>query len=73
MSSCLRSRSEGHLWFYQSENLQGWDLGSHREDSETPLSGHNQHQKLGPRNQKSGEVRIMGSKQVQTKGCSLHS
>ena len=72
-SSSLRSRSEDHLWFCQSENWQGWDLGSPEEGSETPSSGHSLHQKLGPKNKNSRKVRIMGSKQVQTKGCSLHT
>ncbi|OWK63968.1 hypothetical protein RLOC_00011970 [Lonchura striata] len=68
-TSCLRSRSEGLPCFCQSENRQGWDLRSHEEDSQTPSSGHTHHQKPGPRNQKNRQVRIMGSKQVQTKGC----
>lgn len=71
--SYLRSRSEDHLWFCQSENWQGWDLDSHEEGSETPLSGHSRYRKLGPRNQNSRKVRIIGSKQVQTKGCSLQT
>lgn len=59
-SSSLRSRSEDHPWFCQSENQQGWDVGFHEEGSETPLSGHTRYQKLGPRNQNGGKVRIMG-------------
>lgn len=55
-SSSLRSRSEDHLWFCQSENWQGWDLGSHEEGPQTPLSGHSYHHKLGPRNQNSRKV-----------------
>lgn len=72
-SLCLRSRSEDRLWFCQFGNHQGWDLGSLEEGSETPLSGRSQYQKLGPRNQNRGKVRITGSKQVQTKGCSLYT
>lgn len=58
--SSLRSRSGDHLWFCQSEKRQGWDLGFHEEGSETPLSGHSRQEKLGPRNQNSRKVRIMG-------------
>lgn len=56
----LRSKSEDHLWFCQSENRQGWDLGAQKEGSETPSGRHTPYQKLGPRNQNSRKMRITG-------------